>query len=80
MRSRRVNTALSLPRLAKHLRRTRAAVVLQKQYRMRRARQAYQRVRRAAVVIQAVARGTFVRRIYHQVRSRPQGLGLRTRP
>ncbi|XP_065746063.1 unconventional myosin-Vb [Phocoena phocoena] len=54
-------------RLAEHLRRTRAAVVLQKQYRMRRAHQAYQRVRRATVVIQAFARGMFVRRIYHQV-------------
>lgn len=54
-------------------------MVLQKQYRMRRARQAYQRIRRAAGVIQAFARGMFVRRIYHQVRSRPQGLGLQTR-
>lgn len=53
-------------------------MVLQKQYRMRRARQAYQRVRRAASIIQAFARGMFVRRIYHQVRSRPQGLGLQT--
>lgn len=64
-------TTFSLPRLAEHLRRTRAAVVLQKQYRMQRARQAYQMVRRATVVIQAFARGMFVRRIYHQVCSHP---------
>lgn len=62
---------LSLPRLAEHLRRTQAAVVLQKQYRMRRARRAYQRVCRAAVVIQAFTRGMFVRRIYHKVCGHP---------
>lgn len=43
-------------------------MVLQKQYRMRRARRAYRRVRGAAVVIQAFTRGMFVRRTYHQVR------------
>ena len=59
--------ALSLPRLAEHLRRTRAAIMLQKQYRMRRARLAYQRVHRATVTIQAFTRGMFVRRIYQQV-------------
>lgn len=65
---------LLLPRLAEHLRRTRAAVVLQKHYRMQRARQAYQRVRRAAVVIQAFTRAMFVRRTYRQVSSYPKGL------
>lgn len=61
---------LSLPRLAEHLRRTQAAVVFQKQYRMRRARLAYRKVRRAAIVIQACTRGMFVRRIYRQVCAR----------
>ena len=64
----------SLSRLAEHLRRTRAAIVLQKQCRMWRARQAYQRVCGAAVVIQAFARGMFVRRIYQQVCGLPRGL------
>lgn len=62
-----------LPRLAEHLRRTRAAVVLQKQYRMRKARLAYLRVRGAAIVIQAFTRGMFVRRLYRQVCSCPRG-------
>lgn len=47
-------------------------MVFQKQYRMRRARLAYQRLRRAALVIQAFVRGTFVRRIYHQVCNPPR--------
>ena len=64
----------SLSRLAEHLRRTRAAIVLQKQCRMWRARQAYQRVCGAVVVIQAFARGMFVRRIYQQVCGLPRGL------
>lgn len=45
-------------------------MVFQKQYRMRRARLAYQKVRRAAIVIQACTRGMFVRKIYRQVCAR----------
>uniref|UniRef100_A0A8B9CU24 Myosin VB n=1 Tax=Anser brachyrhynchus TaxID=132585 RepID=A0A8B9CU24_9AVES len=54
-------------RLAEHLRRTRAAITLQKQYRMLRIHRAFQRVRKATITIQAFARGMFVRRIYRQV-------------
>ncbi|KAM9167503.1 unconventional myosin-Vb-like [Mergus octosetaceus] len=54
-------------RLAEHLRRTRAAITLQKQYRMLRIRRAFQRVCKATITIQAFARGMFVRRIYRQV-------------
>ncbi|KFO59149.1 Unconventional myosin-Vb, partial [Corvus brachyrhynchos] len=53
--------------LAEHLRRTRAAIILQKQYRMLRIRRAFQRIRNATLTIQAFARGMFVKRIYHQV-------------
>lgn len=63
----------ALCRLAEHLRRTRAAVVFQKQYRMLRILRAFRRVRGATVTIQAFARGMFVRRIYHKVRATPQG-------
>ncbi|XP_061209556.1 unconventional myosin-Vb isoform X2 [Neopsephotus bourkii] len=54
-------------RLAEHLRRTRAAIIFQKQYRMLRILRAYQRVRSAAITIQAFARGMIVRRIYHKI-------------
>uniref|UniRef100_A0A8C6JMX3 Uncharacterized protein n=1 Tax=Melopsittacus undulatus TaxID=13146 RepID=A0A8C6JMX3_MELUD len=54
-------------RLAEHLRRTRAAIICQKQYRMLRILRAYQRVRTATITIQAFARGMIVRRIYHKI-------------
>lgn len=57
-----------LCRLAEHLRRTRAAIIFQKQYRMLRILRAFQRVRNATITIQAFARGMFVRRIYRKVR------------
>lgn len=49
------------------LRRSKAAVVLQKTVRMVLARRSYLRTRRAAVTIQAFARGMFARRLYRQV-------------
>ncbi|XP_051659620.1 unconventional myosin-Vb isoform X2 [Manacus candei] len=54
-------------RLAEHLRRTRAAIILQKQFRMLRIRRAFQRVRNSTITIQAFARGMFARRTYHQI-------------
>ncbi|XP_035465002.1 unconventional myosin-Vb isoform X2 [Scophthalmus maximus] len=51
-------------RHAEFLRRTRAALVCQKQFRMVRDRRAFLRVRQAVVTIQAHARGMFTRRIY----------------
>ncbi|KAM9338739.1 unconventional myosin-Vb, partial [Symphorus nematophorus] len=51
-------------RHAEFLRRTRAAVVCQKQFRMVRDRRAFLRVRQAVVTIQAFTRGMFTRRIY----------------
>ncbi|XP_010285074.1 PREDICTED: unconventional myosin-Va-like, partial [Phaethon lepturus] len=48
---------------ARMLRRTRAAVMLQKTLRMVLARRSFLRVRQAAVTIQAFARGTFARRL-----------------
>ncbi|XP_027650305.2 unconventional myosin-Vb isoform X2 [Falco peregrinus] len=54
-------------RLAEHLRRTRAAIIFQKQYRMLQILRAFQRVRTATITIQAFARGMFVRRIYHKI-------------
>ncbi|XP_035803218.1 unconventional myosin-Vb isoform X2 [Amphiprion ocellaris] len=51
-------------RYAEFLRRTRAAVICQKQFRMVRERREYLRVRRAVVTIQAFSRGMFTRRVY----------------
>ncbi|XP_009945340.1 PREDICTED: unconventional myosin-Vb-like [Leptosomus discolor] len=50
------------------LRRTRAAVLLQKTLRMVLARRSYLRTRQAAITIQAFARGMFARRLYQQLR------------
>ncbi|KAM6302570.1 unconventional myosin-Vb [Podargus strigoides] len=54
-------------RLAEHLRRTRATIIFQKQYRMLRIFRAFQRVRSATITVQAFARGMFVRRIYRKI-------------
>ncbi|XP_078530919.1 unconventional myosin-Vb [Lissotriton helveticus] len=54
-------------RLADFLRKSRAALIFQKQYRMLVVYRAYQRIRRAAVTIQAFTRGMFVRRVYHEL-------------
>ncbi|XP_051498401.1 unconventional myosin-Vb-like isoform X2 [Apus apus] len=54
-------------RLAEHLRRTRAAITFQKQYRMLRILRAFQKVRKATLTIQAFARGMFVRRTYQKI-------------
>ncbi|KAL1770317.1 unconventional myosin-Vb isoform X2 [Sigmodon hispidus] len=54
-------------RLAEHLRRTRAAIVFQKQYRMQRAHLAYRRVCRAMVIIQSFILAMFVQRNFRQV-------------
>ncbi|KAJ8394306.1 hypothetical protein AAFF_G00047130 [Aldrovandia affinis] len=53
-------------RYAEQLRRTRAALICQKQYRMVRDRQAFLRIRQAVVTIQAFTRGMFTRRIYQE--------------
>ncbi|KAM7392264.1 hypothetical protein PAMA_007401 [Pampus argenteus] len=53
-------------RYAEQLRLTRAALVLQKHYRMVRDQQAYRRVRQAVVTIQAFTRGMYTRRIYQE--------------
>uniref|UniRef100_A0A7M4F7K8 Unconventional myosin-Vb n=1 Tax=Crocodylus porosus TaxID=8502 RepID=A0A7M4F7K8_CROPO len=54
-------------RLADHLRKTRAAIIFQKQYRMLRIFRAFQNIRQATITIQAFARGMFVRRVYHKI-------------
>ncbi|KAM9331037.1 unconventional myosin-Vb [Gastrophryne carolinensis] len=54
-------------RLAQHLRRTKAAICLQKQFRMIRIYQVYQRIRKAAITIQSFARGMFDRRAYREL-------------
>ncbi|KAG8550075.1 hypothetical protein GDO81_029046, partial [Engystomops pustulosus] len=54
-------------RLADHLRKTRAAISFQKQYRMIRVYRVYQRIRRAAITIQSYTRGMFDRRAYREL-------------
>ncbi|XP_053557079.1 unconventional myosin-Vb [Bombina bombina] len=54
-------------RLAEHLRKTKAAIIFQKQFRMIRVYRGYQRIRRAAITIQSFTRGMFVRRAYHEL-------------
>ncbi|XP_017163246.1 unconventional myosin-Vb isoform X3 [Poecilia reticulata] len=51
-------------RYAEFLRRNRATLICQKQYRMVRERREFLRIRRATVTIQAYARGMFTRRIF----------------
>nr|XP_033790509.1 unconventional myosin-Vb isoform X1 [Geotrypetes seraphini] len=54
-------------RLADFLRKTRAAIIFQKQYRMVRVHRIYQTIRKAALTIQAFTRGMFTRRSYHEL-------------
>ncbi|XP_061470342.1 unconventional myosin-Vb isoform X2 [Rhineura floridana] len=54
-------------RLADHLRKTKAAIIFQKQYRMLRIQRAYQTIRGAAITIQAFTRGMFVRKTYQKM-------------
>ncbi|XP_071989360.1 unconventional myosin-Vb isoform X2 [Engystomops pustulosus] len=54
-------------RLADHLRKTRAAISFQKQYRMIRVYRVYRRIRRAAITIQSYTRGMFDRRAYREL-------------
>ncbi|KAM4706857.1 unconventional myosin-Vb isoform 2-T2 [Discoglossus pictus] len=54
-------------RLAEHLRKTKAAIIFQKQFRMIRVYRGYQRIRAAAITIQSFTRGMFVRRTYHEL-------------
>uniref|UniRef100_A0A8C5LN51 Unconventional myosin-Vb n=1 Tax=Leptobrachium leishanense TaxID=445787 RepID=A0A8C5LN51_9ANUR len=53
-------------RLAEHLRKTKAAIILQKQFRMIRICRVYQRIRGAAITIQSFTRGMFDRRAYRE--------------
>lgn len=62
-------------RFSRLLRRTRAAVTLQKSLRMVLAQRSYLRTRQAVITIQAFARGMFARRLYRRVRAW-QGSGL----
>lgn len=57
-----------IPRLAWSLRYTRAALIVQKTYRMLAVRQLYLTIREAAIKIQSFIRGTQARRIYRQVK------------
>ncbi|XP_048359209.1 unconventional myosin-Vb-like isoform X4 [Sphaerodactylus townsendi] len=54
-------------RLADHLRKTKAATVFQKRYRMLRVRRVYWTIRGATITIQSFTRGMFVRRAFRKV-------------
>ncbi|XP_075697095.1 unconventional myosin-Vb isoform X2 [Rhinoderma darwinii] len=54
-------------RLTDHLRKTKAAICLQKQYRMIRIYRIYQIIRRSAITIQSFTRGMFDRRAYREL-------------
>ncbi|RXM98510.1 Unconventional myosin-Va [Acipenser ruthenus] len=66
----RISAAGYPSRLAHSLRYTRAALVLQKSYRMVQVRRLYLLIRSAAVTIQAFARGALARCLYRQARVR----------
>ncbi|XP_075442311.1 unconventional myosin-Vb isoform X2 [Ascaphus truei] len=54
-------------RFVDHLRKTKAAIIFQKQFRMNRIYHGYQRIRKAAITIQSFTRGLFVRRAYREL-------------
>ncbi|XP_058870908.1 unconventional myosin-Vb-like [Acipenser ruthenus] len=66
-------------RLAHSLRYTRAALVLQKSYRMVQVRRLYLLIRSAAVTIQAFARGALARCLYRQLRAERTAVLLQAR-
>ncbi|KAK1156948.1 unconventional myosin-Vb-like [Acipenser oxyrinchus oxyrinchus] len=66
-------------RLAHCLRYTRAALVLQKSYRMVQVRRLYLLIRSAAVTIQAFARGALARCLYRQLRAERKAVLLQAR-
>ncbi|KAK6468310.1 unconventional myosin-Vb-like [Huso huso] len=66
-------------RLAHSLRYTRAALVLQKSYRMVQVRRLYLLIRSAAVIIQAFARGALARCLYRQLRAERKAVLLQAR-
>ncbi|KAK6467301.1 unconventional myosin-Vb-like [Huso huso] len=66
-------------RLAHSLRYTRAALVLQKSYRMVQVRRLYLLIRSAAVTIQAFARGALARCLYRQLRAERKAVLLQAR-
>ncbi|MGH0177060.1 UNVERIFIED_CONTAM: hypothetical protein FKN15_074205 [Acipenser sinensis] len=68
-----------LEKLAHSLRYTRAALVLQKSYRMVQVRRLYLLIRSAAVTIQAFARGALARCLYRQLRAERKAVLLQAR-
>ncbi|KAM4807530.1 unconventional myosin-Vb isoform 2-T2 [Rhinophrynus dorsalis] len=54
-------------RLTQHLRRTKAAIIFQKQFRMIRVYRTFQKIRKATITIQSYTRGMYVRRAYREL-------------